>query len=181
MTFIPNQFSKRKQVNITICGLDNVGKTSVINYIVYGERRNVAPTITVNMHTLNLKKLKINIFDLGGQEHLRPSWTSFIKQSQAMIYLVDCTDMERLDLTKSIFSDIISTQIEEEIPVMILLNKIDLQKSYSRANFIYYFGLLELQKNIWSCYETSAMTGEGLVEAFTNFYYKLEDEAKNNS
>lgn len=177
MAFFQRLFRKKKQANMTICGLDKAGKTSVINYLLYGENKATIPTMGVNVNTINLPRLDISISDLGGQEGFRPMWADINERSQAVVYIVDSTDSERFELTKSIFHDIISAQIEENIPVLILLNKIDLPNRMSRADFIYRFGLLDLKNITWSCYETSAMTGEGLIEAFTSFIHNLEDKA----
>ncbi len=129
------------------------------------------------MNTINLPKLDINIYELGGQEGFRPLWADINERSQAIVYIVDSTDFERFELTKSIFHEIINTQIEDNIPVLVLLNKIDLPNRMRRADFIYHFGLLNLKNITWSCYETSAVSGDGLVEAFTSFIHDLEDEA----
>ncbi|NHJ33587.1 MAG: GTP-binding protein [Asgard group archaeon] len=177
MAFFLRLFRKKKQANMTICGLDKAGKTSVINYLMYGENRATIPTMGVNVNTVNLPKLDINIYDLGGQEGFRPLWADINERSQAIVYIVDSTDFDRFQLTKDIFHNILKTQIDEKIPVLVLLNKIDLPNRMSRADFIYHFGLLELPNISWSCYETSAITGEGLVEAFTSFIHNLEDEA----
>ena len=177
MAFFQRLFRKKKQANMTICGLDKAGKTSVINYLLYGENKATIPTMGVNVNTINLPRLDISIFDLGGQEGFRSMWADINERSQAVVYIVDSTDKERFELTKSIFHDIINAQIEENIPVLILLNKIDLPNRMSRADFIYHFGLLDLENITWSCYEISAMTGEGLIEAFTSFIHNLEDEA----
>ncbi len=177
MAFFQRLFRKKKQANMTICGLDKAGKTSVINYLLYGENKATIPTMGVNVNTINLPRLDISIFDLGGQEGFRSMWGDINERSQAVVYIVDSTDKERFELTKSIFHDIINAQIEENIPVLILLNKIDLPNRMSRADFIYQFGLLDLKNIAWSCYEISAMTGEGLIEAFTSFIHDLEDEA----
>ncbi|MHA1122429.1 MAG: ADP-ribosylation factor family protein [Candidatus Heimdallarchaeota archaeon] len=177
MAFFLRLFRKKKQANMTICGLDSAGKTSVMNYLIHGENRDTIPTMGVNVNTVNLPKLDIHIYDLGGQEGFRPMWADINERSQAVVYIVDSTDLERFELTKKIFHDIIGAQIEDNIPVLILLNKIDLPNRMSRADFIYHFGLLDLKNITWSCYETSAMTGEGLIEAFTSFIHNLEDEA----
>lgn len=177
MAFFQRLFRKKKQANMTICGLDKAGKTSVMNYLLYGENRATIPTMGVNINTINLPRLDINIYDLRGQEGFRPLWADINEKSHAVVYIVDSTDYERFELTKSIFHDIISAQIDDNIPVLILLNKMDSPSRMSRADFIYHFGLLDLKNITWSCYETSAMTGEGLVEAFTSLIHNLEDKA----
>ena len=177
MSLIQKLFKRKKQANITICGLDKAGKTSVLNYLIYGEPRTTIPTMGMNLNTINLPKLDLVIHDLGGQEAFRQLWPNINERSDALVYIVDSTDFERFDITKNIFHEIINTQIDDEIPVLVLLNKIDIPERMARAEFMYKFGLLDIQAKIrWSCYETSAKTGHGLVEAFTSFLHHLEDE-----
>ncbi len=45
MAFFLKLFRKKKQANMTICGLDKAGKTSVINYLLHGENRMTIPTM----------------------------------------------------------------------------------------------------------------------------------------
>ncbi len=177
MSLLQRLFKRKKQAFITICGLDRAGKTSVLNYLIYGEPRLTIPTMGVNVNTINLPKLDLLIHDLGGQESFRQLWPNINEKSDALVYIVDSTDYDRFDLTKNIFHEIVNTQIDDEIPVLVLLNKADKQERMSRTEFIPQFGLLDMGTNIqWSCYETSAKTGQGLVEAFTNFIHYLEDE-----
>lgn len=68
MAFFLRLFRKKKQANMTICGLDKAGKTSVVNYLMHGENRETIPTMGVNVNTVNLPKLDIHIYDLGGHE-----------------------------------------------------------------------------------------------------------------
>ena len=178
MAFLEKLLGKKKQAMITICGLDNTGKTSTIDYLIHGEHRQTIPTMGVNVNTISLPKLNLSIYDLGGQKNFRVLWPEINKRSNAIIYIIDSTDYKRFDESKDIFHQIVNSQIEGDIPVTVLLNKCDLPNRISRADFIYHFGLLELPEDVsWFCYETSAITGEGLVEAFTQFIHQLEDMA----
>ncbi len=162
---------------MTICGLDGAGKTSIINYLMYGEFKDTIPTLGMNVNTIKLPQIHLNIFDLGGQETFRSLWSRINEKSHALVYIVDSTDFQRFNLTKNIFHQILQTQIEDNIPVLILLNKTDLPEGMSRFDFIQDFGLVNLASKIqWSCYETSAKTGVGLLEAFSTFIDMLEDE-----
>ena len=180
MSFLMNLFKKKtKLVNMTICGLDNAGKTSIMNYLIYGEFKPTIPTYGVNVNTINLPKLTLQIHDLGGQEDFRNSiWSKINEKSEALIYIVDGTDHSRFNLTKNIFHEIINTQIDGDIPVLILLNKADLPNCLSRSEFILGMDLIGIKNKIqWNCYETSAKTGKGLIEAFTIFIQELEDSS----
>ena len=175
MSLIQRLFKKVKNVNITICGLDQAGKTTIINYLVKGEFVDTIPTMGINKETIDFPKLKMNVFDLGGQIDFRGMWSSVNERSDALVYVVDSTDQFRLQETKEIFYKIIETQINPEIPVLILLNKIDIGNRISRYDFIKDFNLDDFHQMKWVCYETSAKTGEGIYEAFHWFVSQLQE------
>lgn len=175
MSLLQKLFSRTKRVNITICGLDQAGKTTIINFLLKGEHVETIPTMGVNRETIDLPKLKMNIFDLGGQVDFRDMWGSINEKSDALIYVIDSTDHMRFDETRELFYSIINTQIDSEIPVLILLNKIDLPDRISRVNFIKEFNLADIHQMEWACYESSAKTGEGLFEAFHWFVTQLKE------
>ncbi len=177
MSFLQKLFrSRTKQVNMTICGLDKAGKTTLLNYLVKGTFIETIPTMGVNRETINFPKLRLNIFDLGGQEDFRGLWNQINEKSDALVFVVDSTDIVRLKEAKEIFYNILNTQINEETPVLILLNKIDLPNSLSRKEFIEEFGLMNIDLPItWACFPVSAKTGEGVYDSFSWFIKILKE------
>ena len=170
MSFLQRLFKLRtKHVNISIVGLDKAGKTTIVKYLLAGEHKETVPTFGVNREVIDLPKLKMDIFDLGGQEDFRGLWGEVNEKSEGVIYVVDSTDFPRLEETKQIFHNVVSRQIEKFIPVMILLNKSDLPDHMPRPDFIQEFDLLKLTDIKWACFETSAITGEGIYQAFKWF------------
>ena len=177
MSFLVRLFKNRvKNVTITICGLDSAGKTTLINYLMKGEFTETEPTLGVNREILDLPKLHISVMDLGGQEDFRGIRSEVNERTDGLIYVIDSTDIFRLDETKDIFYNIINTQLHNEIPILLMLNKVDLQNHLPRAEFIDKFSLAELNLS-WKCYETSAKTGFGIYPAFKWLVEKLGDEA----
>ncbi|MHA1188246.1 MAG: ADP-ribosylation factor family protein [Candidatus Heimdallarchaeota archaeon] len=171
MSFLRRLFlRKSKPVNLTICGLDKAGKTTYVNYLIEGEFKETVPTMGLNRKSISFPKLDIHLFDLGGQEDFRPLWADINEKSNALIYVVDSTDHLRFEETKEIFHDIINRQIDTEIPVLILLSKIDLPDRMERIQFTRDFGLLDTELNItWAVFETSAKTGDGIFESMSWF------------
>ncbi|MFW9923972.1 MAG: ADP-ribosylation factor-like protein [Candidatus Thorarchaeota archaeon] len=171
MSFLLNLFKKKsKAVNLTICGLDNAGKTAFVNYLIDGEFKETAPTMGVNRKSLSFPKLDISIYDLGGQIDFRPMWSDINEKSNALIYVVDSTDHLRFEETKEIFHQILKTQIDSDIPVLILLHKVDLPDRMERIEFTRNFGLLDTEMAYtWAVFETSAKTGQGILESMTWF------------
>jgi small GTP-binding protein len=176
LSFLRRLFKqKSKRVVITICGLDKAGKTTIVRYLVAGEYKATTPTMGVNREVIDLPNLQMDIFDLGGQEDFRGLWPEINEKSDGLVYVVDSTDHFRLGQSKEIFYNIIDAQINRIIPVLILLNKCDLENKISRPEFINEFGLMYRENLKWACYVTSAITGEGIYEAFKWFIDEFQD------
>jgi small GTP-binding protein len=175
MSLLQKLFSRTKRVNITICGLDQAGKTTIVNYLLKGEHVETVPTMGVNRETIDFPKLKMNVFDLGGQEDFRGIWAGINEKSDALIYVIDSSDTVRFEETRELFYKIINTQIGTETPVLILLNKVDLSNRISRSEFLQQFNLDDIHQMQWACYETSAKTGEGIFESFSWFINQLQE------
>lgn len=178
MSILRKLFGKRtKEATMTVCGLANAGKTSVINYLLYGESKSTIPTMGVNINNIDFPNLNLKIYDLGGQTSFRNLWSQINEKSNALVYIVDGSDRSNFEESREVFHKVVETQINEGIPVLILLNKADLPECLPRTEFIQRFGLMELRSVInWAIYKTSATTGKGLVEAFTYFIHLLEKE-----
>ena len=159
--------NRTKQANLTICGLDKAGKTTLINYLIHGEFTETIPTSGLNREVIELPKLSLEIYDLGGQTEFRDMWADYNEQSDALIFVVDSTDDLRFEETKNIFNKIVSSQINTRIPVLILLHKCDLANRLILKDFIPQFGLNNPDTKFkWAVFETSAITGEGIVDSF---------------
>ncbi|NHJ48715.1 MAG: GTP-binding protein [Asgard group archaeon] len=161
---------------MSVCGLDGAGKTTIINYLVKGEFVETIPTLGINRETIDFPKLKLNVFDLGGQIDFRGMWNQVNEKADALVFVIDSTDTVRLNEAKEIFHNIVDLQINDDIPVLILLNKIDIPYRISRSDFINEFDLANFASEMtWTCYETSAKTGEGIFDAFSWFIQMLKE------
>jgi GTPase SAR1 family protein len=59
------------------------------------------PTIGFNVETLRYKNIKFQVWDLGGQSSIRPYWRCYYPNTDAVIFVVDSTDIERLEVAKA--------------------------------------------------------------------------------
>ena len=64
------------------------------------EIEQTVPTIGFNMETLQYKNIKFQVWDLGGQTSIRPYWRCYYPNTDAIIYVVDSADIDRLDIAK---------------------------------------------------------------------------------
>lgn len=49
------------------------------------------------METVEYKNISFTVWDVGGQEKLRPLWRHYFANTSAIIYVVDSNDPLRLD------------------------------------------------------------------------------------
>ncbi len=165
-----------KEVDITICGLANAGKTTIVKYLETGRFVPTQPTMGINRaETIQIEKLEFNIYDLGGQEDFRALWPEVNEKSDGVVFVVDKTDLMNFELARETFYNIINAQIHKDVIVLVLLHKSDEPEGMDRNQFIKDFGLLDLPYK-WACYETSAKTGENIFESFRWFFDQLKDE-----
>ena len=48
------------------------------------------------METVEYKNLSMTVWDVGGQERIRPLWRHYYPNTTAIIYIVDSNDEQRL-------------------------------------------------------------------------------------
>mmetsp|Transcript_19540 Transcript_19540/g.49363 ORF Transcript_19540/g.49363 Transcript_19540/m.49363 type:complete len:184 (+) Transcript_19540:71-622(+) len=156
-----------KEVRILILGLDNAGKTTILYRLQVDEPiGQTVPTIGFNVETLQYKNIKFQVWDLGGQTSIRPFWRCYYQNTDAIIFVVDSSDTDRLSIAKQ---ELMAMLEEEELKDAILLifaNKQDMKNALSAAQVSEHLGLATIKNRQWSIQETSATKGRGLFEGF---------------
>eukprot|EP00939_MAST-03C_sp_MAST-3C-sp1_P004420 g4420.t1 len=85
---------------ILMLGLDGAGKTTILYALKLGERVETVPTVGFNIEEVTVNGIHLTIWDCGGQEKLRSTWRYYYKGTQAVIFVVDCSDRERISEAK---------------------------------------------------------------------------------
>eukprot|EP00871_Galdieria_phlegrea_P004368 jgi/Galph1/4932/GphlegSOOS_G3576.1 len=155
-----------KEVRVLMVGLDNAGKTTILYRIKEGNMIKTVPTIGFNMEQVEVKNLKMQVWDLGGQASIRPYWRSYYQKQEALIFVVDSTDKERLETAKV---ELLSILQEEELSnavIAIFANKQDLPNAASSADISIALGLDSIRDRTWTIIATSGATGDGITEGF---------------
>ena len=74
--FFDKIFGKR-EMRILMLGLDAAGKTTILYKLKLGEVVSSVPTIGFNVETLEYKKIKFTVWDVGGQDKIRLLWRHY--------------------------------------------------------------------------------------------------------
>ena len=61
-----------------------------------GEVVTTIPTIGFNVETVQYKKIEFTVWDVGGQDKIRPLWRHYFQNTQGLIFVVDSNDRERV-------------------------------------------------------------------------------------
>merc|ERR1712137_982191 len=122
-----------RELRILILGLDGAGKTTILYRLQVGEVVTTIPTIGFNVETVTYKNLKFQVWDLGGQTSIRPYWRCYYANTNAIIYVVDSADADRIGLTKD---ELVSMLEEDELKnacLLVFANKQDLPGALTDA------------------------------------------------
>merc|ERR1719262_160424 len=105
-------------------GLDAAGKTTILYKMKLGEIVTTIPTIGFNVETVEYKNIKFTMWDVGGQDKLRPLWRHYFQNTNGVIFVVDSNDRDR------------AGQAEDELRdacLLVFANKQDLPNAMSTA------------------------------------------------
>jgi len=67
---------------------------------INNERVSLFTAIGFNVETVQYKNLKFQVWDLGGQTSIRPYWRCYYSNTDAIIYVVDSMDRDRIGISK---------------------------------------------------------------------------------
>lgn len=84
-----------KNIYISV-GLDAAGKTTILYKLKLGEIVTTIPTIGFNVETVEYKNICFTVWDVGGQDKIRPLWRHYFQNTQGFIFVVDSNDRERI-------------------------------------------------------------------------------------
>uniref|UniRef100_A0A5F9DTB0 ADP ribosylation factor 4 n=1 Tax=Oryctolagus cuniculus TaxID=9986 RepID=A0A5F9DTB0_RABIT len=130
----------KKQMRILMVGLDAAGKTTILYKLKLGEIVTTIPTIGFNVETVEYKNICFTVWDVGGQDKIRPLWRHYFQ----------------------------NTQLQEDEPqdavLLLFANKQDLPNAMAISEMTAKLGLQSLRNRTWYVQATCATQGTGLYE-----------------
>ena len=141
------------------------------------------PTIGFNVETVTLvKNVSFLVWDVTGQEKVRPLWKHYTSGADGIMFVVDSCDrlvlVYILDYFTYLHSRLRFDEARRElvflledpelrnVPLVILANKQDCRERAMPVEVGESLGVSRLTDREWHIQGTSAMSGDGLLDAF---------------
>jgi len=157
----------KKDMRVLMLGLDSAGKTTILYKLKLGDSVSTIPTVGFNVETVKYKNVQFNVWDVGGQDKIRPLWRHYYAGTQALIFVVDSDDRMRIPEAKDELHGILSDPEMANVVLLVYANKSDLPNAMPADELQEKLGLSMLQGHQWTVQPSCATSGEGLIEGLT--------------
>jgi len=154
----------KKDMRILMVGLDAAGKTTILYKLKLGEIVTTIPTIGFNVETVKYKNINFTVWDVGGQDKIRPLWRHYFQNTQGLIFVVDSNDRERITEAHDELHKMLAEDELRDAVLLVFANKQDLPQAMSVAEITDKLGLHNIRTRKWYMQATCATSGDGLYE-----------------
>ena len=138
-----------KKLDIVVIGLENSGKTTLLNVLAHGQAVETVPTIGLNVKVFKKGQVHMKCWDIGGQEQYRSEWSRYTVGCDVVLYVVDVATRE---LHKLLDDGSIGTT-----PILVLANKIDIVPHVGETELIEALKLNYVMETPWMVLPISAL------------------------
>uniref|UniRef100_A0A2K6W3W1 Uncharacterized protein n=1 Tax=Onchocerca volvulus TaxID=6282 RepID=A0A2K6W3W1_ONCVO len=146
----------KEEMELTLVGLQNSGKTTFVNVIASGQfTEDMIPTVGFNMRKITKGNVTIKLWDIGGQPRFRSMWERYCRGVNAIIFMVDAADEDKLEASRNELSQLLDKPQLDSIPVLVLANKKDLPGALDERQLIERMNLSAIQNREICCYSIS--------------------------
>ncbi|KAJ3051046.1 E3 ubiquitin-protein ligase trim23 [Rhizophlyctis rosea] len=150
---------------MVMVGLDAAGKTTLLYKMKLGEVVTTLPTIGFNVETVQWKKLNFTVWDVGGQDRIRPLWKHYFNGAMGVIFVVDSSDTARIAEAAAELHNLLQEPELSRSSLLIFVNKQDLPGAHTAAEVV---DRMELRRvggtRKWHVQACCAVTGDGVWE-----------------
>jgi len=167
---------------VFLFGIDEVGKSSFTRRIKTGKFNDnfFTPNKRFNIEYIQRQDGLLSIWDSPGQNTFRDRWLLGLQDTNIIIYMVDVANQLRFDESKTEFWKIFNENDLQDIPLLILGNKIDLinhndsnndeQLKRTEKEIIDFFEFDSLQHNNWEFVFTSVKTSYNIEKVLDTIF-----------
>ncbi|KAF9383060.1 ADP-ribosylation factor-like protein 8B [Podila verticillata] len=147
----------KTEMELTLVGLQNSGKTTLVNVIASGQfSEDMIPTVGFNMRKVTKGNVTMKLWDIGGQPRFRSMWERYCRGVNAIVFVIDAADQDKIDAARTELRNLLDKPQLANIPVLVLGNKNDLPGALTVDQIIEVMNLKQIANREVSCYSISA-------------------------
>ncbi|KAJ2993356.1 Arf GTPase arf1 [Globomyces sp. JEL0801] len=150
-------------------GLDGAGKSTILYKLKLDELVTTIPTIGFNVENVQYKNVTFNVWDIGGQDKIRPLWRHYFENTTGIIYVIDSNDRDRIQESKRELTKLLNEDLLQHSRLLILANKQDLPFAMKTNEMIEEMKLMDIKDRDWFIQSTCATSGDGLFSGLNWF------------
>ncbi|NXS62213.1 ARF5 factor, partial [Brachypteracias leptosomus] len=154
-------------------GLDAAGKTTILYKLKLGEIVTTIPTIGFNVETVEYKNICFTVWDVGGQDKIRPLWRHYFQNTQGLIFVVDSNDRERVQESAEELQKMLQEDELRDAVLLVFANKQDMPNAMAVSELTDKLGLQTLRSRTWYVQATCATQGTGLYDGLDWLSHEL--------
>jgi ADP-ribosylation factor protein 6 len=158
----PPPASVRKQL------ADTIPRPAILYKLKLNQDVTTIPTVGFNVETVTYKNVKFNVWDVGGQDKIRPLWRHYFSGTQGLIFVIDSNDRARIDEARQELHRIILDREMKEALLLVFANKQDIPGAMTPTEVTEKLRLTQLKERMWYVVPSCATTGEGLFEGLVS-------------
>lgn len=117
------------------------------------------------------------MWDIGGQETYRSTWSTYYTQAEVVIVVVDSTDRKRLPVTKEEIYKMLAHEVSDSVhqfminkyvqalqkaSILVYANKQDIKGAMTAAEISTELNLTSIKTHQWHIQACCALTGVGV-------------------
>lgn len=165
------------KMRILMLGLDNTGKTTILNKISCSQDvEKPSPSTEFKTEHVEYKGKHFSICDAGGQEKLRLLWKDYFADTHGIIFVINSIDKHRIDEARDELVKLLNANELKNVPLLVIANKQDLPDVLHVNEIKEQFGLGNIDDRKWGVLGVSATKDADLLKILDWF----SNEHKNN-
>ena len=127
-----------------------------------GEIVTTIPTIGFNVETVEYKNISFTVWDVGGQDKIRPLWRHYFQNTEGLIFVVDSNDRERIAEARDELNRMLAEDELRDAVLLVFANKQDLPHAMNPAEITDKLGLHNMRNRNWYIQVKILRAGQGL-------------------
>ena len=101
------------------------------------------------METVEYKNIGFTVWDVGGQDKIRPLWRHYFENTNGLIFVVDSNDRDRIGAARDELHRMLGEDALRDSALLVFANKQDLPNAMTAAEMTEKLGLHGLRSRHW--------------------------------